>query len=232
MGLAWRPVTFSWLGELYLSCPKGSGESSSRFWRVCGFCVSLGSPSGPGSVRNACFLSRFKMALSVHLHCHQPPTCPWNHCLSICSPVPPCTEGQSVLVRSCVDLFLAPQPCLLRHGDLCGLPSALWAHRLRRGAGAHLPRLPEPALCVKGLVGSFSGSPAPLYPVVCVPRRGLYAAPLLAPLGCPPSYRASTASFCSPSPLSGQSHRPWLWSAALSVFCPLSPCSALLSEFL
>ena len=134
MGLAWRPVTFSWLGELVavfwlgeldLSCSKGSGESSSRFWGVCGFCVSLGSPSGPGSVRQACFLSRFKMALSVHLHWHQPPTCPWNHCLSFCSSVPPCTEGQSVLVRSCVDLFLAPQPCLLRHGDLCGLPSAL-----------------------------------------------------------------------------------------------------------
>lgn len=137
MGLAWRPVTFSWLGELYLSCPKGSGESSSRFWRVCGFCVSLGSPSGPGSVRNACFLSRFKMALSVHLHWHQPPTCPWNHCLSICSPVPPCTEGQSVLVRSCVDLFLAPQPCLLRHGDLCGLPSGpLSSPSASRGWGA------------------------------------------------------------------------------------------------
>ena len=155
-----------------------------------------------------------------------------------------------------MDLFLAPQPCLLCHGDLCGLPLARWIHSLPHRACVHLPRLPEPSLCVKGLMCSFSGSSAPLYPVFCVLWKGFYAPLLLAPQAWSLCHRAVCsgevcmpplswhfrptlwaagllwASFCFPSPLSDQSHRPWLRSAALSVFCPLSPCFALLFEIL
>ena len=80
-----------------------------------------------------------------------------------------------------MDLFLAPQPCLLCHGDLCGLPLARWVHSLPHRACVHLPQLPEPSLCIKGLMCSFSGSSAPLYPVFCVLWRSFYAPLLLAP---------------------------------------------------
>ena len=48
---------------------------------------------------------------------------------------------------------------LLHRGDLCGLPSAPWAHPLSRGACVHLSRLPRPALCFAGLVCTRFSSP-------------------------------------------------------------------------
>ena len=140
MGLAWRPVMFSWLRELVpvfwlmeldLICLKGSGMSSSRSWGVCGFGVSLGSPSGFGNVRHVYFFSHFKVDLSAYLHCHQPPTCPWNHCWCFCSPVPPYIEGQSMLGRGLCGSFLVPSasPRLVR-ASLSPLSSPSESHGL------------------------------------------------------------------------------------------------------
>ena len=54
-----------WLLELDLASLKGSAVSSRRFWGVYGFSMSLGSPSGFGSVRRIYFHSCVKMALSA-----------------------------------------------------------------------------------------------------------------------------------------------------------------------
>ena len=108
-------MIFSWLGELVpvfwlmeldLISLKGNAVSSSSYGGVYGFSMSLGSPSGFGSVRHIYFCSRIKVTESAYLHCHQPPTCPWNHCWCFCSPVPPYIEGQSVLGRGLRGSFL------------------------------------------------------------------------------------------------------------------------------
>ena len=44
-------VTVFWLMELDLISLKGIAVFSSRFWGVHGFSISLGSPSGFGSVQ-------------------------------------------------------------------------------------------------------------------------------------------------------------------------------------
>ena len=69
-------VLVFWLMELDLVSLKSSEVSSSRFWVVYGFSVSLGSHYGFDSVRQVYFHSHFTVALSAYLHCHQPPTCP------------------------------------------------------------------------------------------------------------------------------------------------------------
>ena len=51
-----------------------------------------GKPPG-GSFTYVYFHSHVEMALSAYLHCHQPPTFPWNHCWCFCYPAPPCTAG-------------------------------------------------------------------------------------------------------------------------------------------
>ena len=69
--------------------------------------VSLGCPSGFGSVRHIYFFSLFKVALSEYLHCLQAPTCPWNHCLCFYSPVRPCTAGRSLPGKDLCGSFLS-----------------------------------------------------------------------------------------------------------------------------
>ena len=53
----------------YVLVLKGTAVSSSRFFSVCVFSMSLGCPSGFGSVRHIYFYSRFKVALSAYLNC-------------------------------------------------------------------------------------------------------------------------------------------------------------------
>ena len=123
-----------WLMELDLVSLKGSAVSSRRFWGVYGFSMSLGSPSGFGSVRHVYFHSCVEVALSAYLHCRQPPTCPWNLCQCFCSLVPPCTAGQSLLGRGLLWTFSQhPDPVLCIMETCVGfshpppsLPSVLW----------------------------------------------------------------------------------------------------------
>jgi len=114
-----------WLMQLDLVSLKGNSVSSGRFWGVYGFSMSLGSPSGFGSVRHIYFCSCFKVALSAYLHCCQPSSCPWNYCQCFCSQVPPCTAGLSLLVKGLVWIFSQfPDHALCVTRVLCGLPSA------------------------------------------------------------------------------------------------------------
>ena len=66
-----------WLMEVDLISLKGSAVFSSRFWGVYGFSMSLGSPSGFGSVRHVYFHTNVEVTLSAYLHWPLPPTCPW-----------------------------------------------------------------------------------------------------------------------------------------------------------
>ena len=161
-------VPVFWLMKLELIFLKGSAASSSRFWSVYGFSMPLGSRSSFHSVKHIYFHSGFKVALSAYLQCHQPPTCPWDHCWCFYSPVLPCAVGPNLLGRclcgsfciavTCVD---SPQPpkltfcvaglactCFGSPGltfalwGLCALVSASHVHTLRQGPCVHLFQLP------------------------------------------------------------------------------------------
>lgn len=58
-------VSGFWLMELDPVSLKGGAVSSAGSRGVCGFRVSLGCPSGPGSVRHVYFCSRVKAAPSA-----------------------------------------------------------------------------------------------------------------------------------------------------------------------
>ena len=78
---------------------EGQCSVHSRFWSVYGFRIPLGSRScfcGVGRIHSH---SCFRGALSAHLQCCQPPTCPWDHCWCFCPAVPPCAAGRNLLDR-------------------------------------------------------------------------------------------------------------------------------------
>ena len=56
-----------YLMELDLVCLKGSVVSSSRFWGVYGFCMSLSSLFSFSSVKHVHFCSHMKVALSAYI---------------------------------------------------------------------------------------------------------------------------------------------------------------------
>ena len=179
---------FSWLGELVavfqlieldLISLKGTTVSNSRFWGVCGFSVSLSSPPGIGSVRHIYFCSHVKVTVSVYLHCHHSPACPWNLCQCSCPLVLPCTASQRLLGRDLCGSFLSS----------LALPSASWrpvwaslspsACLLCGGACVHLLGLTGPALYIVGLVSLVSAPQAcPLCYGACV-HMFLFSAPAL-----------------------------------------------------
>ena len=181
-----------WLMQLDLVSLKGSEVSSRRFWGVYGFSMSLGSPSGFGSVRHVYFHSCIKVALSAYLHCRQPPTCPWNLCQCFCSLVPPCTAGQSLLGRGLLwTSSQCPDPVLCIMETCVGF--------------SHPPEL---ALCVVGLMCTCVGSPGPSFmsrglcafvsahqPALCVPR---HVCPSFGSLGPAFVGRAPEGSLSSP----------------------------------
>ena len=70
-------VLVFWLMELDLVSLKGSEVSSSRFWGVCEFSISLGNPSGFGSVQSVQF-SHLVVSNSLQPHelQHVRPPCP------------------------------------------------------------------------------------------------------------------------------------------------------------
>ena len=100
-----------WLMELDLLSLKGSAVSSSRFWSVFRFSMLLGSRSGFCGVRCVYFRSSFKVTLSITAV--QPsPTCPWDHCRCICSPVPPCAASRNLLDRCLCGSFCVTATCV------------------------------------------------------------------------------------------------------------------------
>ena len=158
-----------------------------------------------------------------------------------------------------MDLFSAPWPWPLQHGDLCGLPSTPWAHPLCCGVCVHLFLLTQACPLSQGLCFSSSWA-CPLCCMVCVHCGGLCMPPSWPPrpalcivrfawaaevctLGLSWHPRPTLcargllwASLSSLSLPSGQGYSLWvvsgLRSAAFSAFCPLSPCFAWLSEIL
>ena len=77
-----------WLMELDLVSLKGSAVFNSKFWGVYRFSMSLGSPSGFGSVRHVYFYTHVEVTLLAYLNCPLPPTCPWILYQCFCSPHP------------------------------------------------------------------------------------------------------------------------------------------------
>ena len=151
--------------------------SSSGFWGFYGFGMLLCSPSGFVSVRHIYFRSQVKVAISAHLHCFQPPTCPWNLCWCFCSQVPPYTAHISLLGRGFCASFLGfpTMPCVSR--KLVGFPSAPWAHPLCNGDSVYLAPWAR-SLCHVACV-HLSWLPS----LPCM-SRGLCVL-LLAPWACP-----------------------------------------------
>ena len=164
-----------WLMELGLLFLKSSAVSSSRFWAIKGFSVSLGSPSVFDSVRHVYLHSCFKVALSACLTAASPLLVPG---IIADASVPlsyPALMAEACWVGACVDIFSVPRPsplhCSVLFGaslsplsppsvswGLCALVSASWALPLHCGACVHLFQLPRPALCVAELVCAGFGS--------------------------------------------------------------------------
>ena len=175
MGLGCCPVLFSWLGELVpvfwlmeldLISLKSSSVSNSRFSGVYGFSMSLGSPSGFGSVRHVNLCGHFKVALSAYLHSCQPPTCLWDHYRCFCSALhcwlKPARQGLGWIFSQLPNCALCVGEACVHLFRLTGLPFLSW--------GQCVP-LSTP------LVG-------PLHRKGCVCWRGLYASPLSVSRAC------------------------------------------------
>ena len=151
-------MMFSWLGELVpvfwlmelgLLFLKSSAVSSSRFWAIKGFSVSLGSPSGFGSARHISFLSHFKVVLSVYFH--SCPNCLWNLCQCFCFLAPLCTAGGSMLGKGLCGSFLSSMI----------VPSASKRLVWTRDTFMGFLWSPELALCIRGLVCTYLFSLGP-----------------------------------------------------------------------
>ena len=151
---------------------KGSTVSSSRFWGVYGFSMSLGSPSGFGSVRHIYFCSRIKVTESAYLHCHQPPVCPWNLCQCSCPLALPCTASWRLPGRGLCGSFLSslalpsaswrpvwaslsPLSLPSVSQGMCALASAHWACPLYRGTCCTCFGSPGQPLCHGACVHMF-----------------------------------------------------------------------------
>ena len=238
----WGWVSVLWCfpgwGSLYLC--SGWPNWISSLWRaaqcpvvglggVYGFSISLGSPSDFCSVRHIYFCSLIKLAHSAYLHCRQPTTCPWNLCQCFCPLVLPWTADWSLLGRGLRGSFPVS---LILPSSLCGLPSAPWSWPLHGGSRVYFFSSPVPPSVLQGLRVLLSSPQAwPLCCRACAPWRCLYAVPLSLSRARP---LWNGVSLGSPFLPSGQGHSPWavygLRSAAFSIFCPLGPCFAQLSE--
>ena len=113
MGLDSCPVMFPWLEELVpvlwlieldLVSLKGSAVSSRRFWGVYGFSMSLGSPSGFGSVRHVYVHSCIDVALSAT----SPLLVPGIFASASVPQFFPTLQAKACLVGAYVDLSPAP----------------------------------------------------------------------------------------------------------------------------
>jgi len=147
MGLDYCPVIFSWF-EAACACVLvdgavshfSKGLCSVQFWDVYGFNLWA----------DLLALAILDMSLSAAAT-----KWPSQHIFTTISPllVPGIFPGVSVpwylpelkaepcYLEACVDLFLAPQPGSLHGRDLCGPPSASWAHPLFHGAWVYLSQL-------------------------------------------------------------------------------------------
>ena len=152
--------------------------------------MSLGSPSGFGSVRHISFLSCFKVVLSAYFHSCQPPNCLWNLYRCFCFLVPPCTAGGSMIQRGLCGSFLSslivssaskrivwtketfmgflwpPELALCIRGLVCTCLSSLDPPSALSQGLCVLVSAHQPTLYVAGLVHSSLGFPSSL----CVPR--------------------------------------------------------------
>ena len=145
-----------WVMELDLVSLKGSAVSNGRFWGVREFSVPLGSPSGFGSVRH------------IYLQLLQ------SGPLSMSSLLPASYLSlESLPVLLFTDLAFSAGRSLLGR-DLCGsflvsqtMPSASWrlvwaslsplSSPSVSWSSVHLPRPPEPSLCVVRLMCTCLG---------------------------------------------------------------------------
>ena len=196
---------FSWLGELVpvfwlmelgLLSLKSSAVSSSRFWAIKGFSVSLDSPSVFDSVRHVYLHSCFQVALSTCLTAASPLLVPG---IIADASVPlsyAALMAEACWVGACVDIFSVLWPSPLHCGvlfgaslsplsspsvswGLCALVSASWALPLHCGACVHLFQLPRPALCIAELVCTGFGSLDALCCRACVHLFHLSSQPSL-----------------------------------------------------
>jgi len=197
---------------------KGSAASSSKFWSVCVISVSLGCPSGFGSVKHIYFFSLFKVALSDYLHCLLASG------IIACASIPqsdPALLAKACQVRICVDLFSVPRPSPLHCGKLCQLPSVPWARPLCHGACVHLSLLTRLSYISSGLCALISSHSLPimwwdLCVLILALQPTLFATGLL-----------GAFLHCLSLP-SGWGHSPWtvyrLRSSYFSLLSPLSSC--------
>lgn len=189
--------------------------------------MSLGSPSGFGSVRNVYFCSRFRVALSASLHCQQRPSCPWDHFRCFCGRTCLSLLAEACEAGACVALFLAPCPCPLHHGALCGLPSApqgppsvLWDCFI------------SPALCEAYVF--FQPQTCPVHREGCLPGEVCMPPHSWRPQPACCAVGVSMGVSQSPEPASGWGHSlqavHGLRSATFSVSWPLIPYFAWFSK--
>ena len=206
------------LMELDLISLKGTTVSNSRFWGVCGFSMSLNSPPGIGSVRHIYFCSHVKVTVSVYLHCHHSPACPWNLCLCSCPLVLPCTASQRLLSRDLCGCFLSS----------LALPSASWrpvwaslspsACLLCGRACVQLLGLTGPALYIVWLVALVS---APQARPLCYRACSHVSVLCTCPLHCTLCALNSMSEFrASPGTLAGPLHLGLLWTSLGSLSLP------------
>ena len=181
-----------WLMKLSFVSLKGSAVSSSTFWGVYGFSMSLGNPSDFGIFRHVYFCSHVKVALLAYLHCHQPPTCPWNLWQCFCFWIPPCTAGGRLLGRGLCGSSLNSRTLPSASQTCVGFPQP---HELARCVAGrlHLFRFGSPArsLCHRASTHGFQLSP----PTLCI--AGLVCT-CLASAGSPSMSRGFCALLSAP----------------------------------
>ena len=100
------PMPLFWLMELDL-ISLCTTVSSDRFWDVYALHMMLGSPLSFGSVRHVYFCSHVQVALSAHVYCCQPPTCPCNLHQGFHTSVLTCGTGWSFLGEGMYDAFFS-----------------------------------------------------------------------------------------------------------------------------
>ena len=99
--------------------------------------------------RGIYFCSYLEVALSAYLHCHQPPTCSWNHCQCFHPQSRPI--GQSFLGRDLCGSFFGCPP----------LPSASWRVVWAFPSPLSSPSVPQGSCTLKGFVCPFLSPQGP-----------------------------------------------------------------------
>ena len=134
----------------------------------------------------ASLFSQLLQSVSLSIHAVQP-TCPWDHCWSFSSPVPPCTAGRNFLGRCLCGSFCVaatcvgfPQPpkLILCVAGLCALDSQFPRSTLCVTRFVYTCFISLPALFVVGVVlPAVLGGLCALPKFVCLPTMGTLVLP-------------------------------------------------------